>query len=340
MGDMRVLVTGATGFVGSHLAERLCHEGAAVACLVRPTSRLTALEGLPVETRVGTLEDADSLARAAADAQIVFHVAGITRARTPEAYLRANAEATARLVDAVARSCPGLRRFVYVSSLAAVGPAPTPEPLDETADPRPLPGYGASKLAGEHAVLAARDRLPVTIVRPPAVYGPRDPNFIALFRTARRLRLAPVIGGRDKMLSMVHAADLADGLWRAATTDAAVGQTYFIASGTHTWGDIVAALAAALGRRVRVLPIPSLVARLIGEIGELRWTLTGKPQIICRRKIRDLLAPRWICTWAKAEHQLGYRPAMRLEEGFRQTAEWYAREGWLQPAPTPFEGTR
>ncbi|MFW6108368.1 MAG: NAD-dependent epimerase/dehydratase family protein [bacterium] len=326
---MRALVTGATGFVGSHLAERLVAEGAEVVCTVRPTSRLRWLEGLDVETRLAPLADRKALAAAAADADVVFHAAGLTRARTEATYLEANADATRRLLEATAEAGRGAR-FVYVSSLSAVGPNPSPEPMDETTEPHPLPGYGASKRAAER-IVAGQDALPWTLVRPPSVYGPRDPNFVTLFRTAQRWGLCPILGSAEKALSIVHAADLADGLWRAGTADAAAGQTYFLGSGTHTWGEFADALGAALGRRVRKLTVPGLVARLIGELGELKWTLTGRPQIVCRRKVRDALQDRWTCSWAKAERDLGYRPRVSLEEGLRETARWYADQGWIRP---------
>ena len=330
---MKALVTGATGFVGSHLAARLVREGVETVCLVRRTSSLKWLKGLKVETRVAPLEDPEALAEAARGVELVFHVAGLTRARTVGTYMAANAEGTRRLVEAVSGACEGLKRFVYVSSLAAVGPSRTAEPLDETAEPHPTSGYGASKLAAERIIAEQGERLPWAVVRPPSVYGPRDANFVTLFRTAQRRGICPIIGGAAKKLSFVHVTDLVEGIWLAATRDEAVGSTYFIGSGTHTWGEFADALAAALGRRVRKLGVPGFVARLIGELGELRWTLTGKPQIVCRRKVKDALEPGWTCSWAKAERELGYRPAVALDQGLRETAEWYARKGWIRPLP-------
>jgi len=335
---VKALVTGATGFVGSHVTERLCREGLQVVCLVRPTSRLDWLEGLGVETCVADLsaqgepgQDAEGLARALADVDYVFHVAGLTRARSLAAYMAVNAEGTRRLAEAAARSAGKLRRFVYVSSLAAAGPCPTPKPLEETDEPKPRDGYGASKLAAERAVLAMADRLPASVVRPPGVYGPRDENFLGLFRGAQRWHRAPILGSATKQLSLVYVTDLVECLWRAATASVAVGQTYFAGSGTYTWADIVAALGGALGVPVRALRVPAFVARLAGELGELWWTLSRKPQILCRRKVRDALQDRWACSWAKAERELGYRPAVSLGEGMRRTAEWYAGQGWLGP---------
>ena len=328
---VKALVTGATGFVGSHLAARLVREGVETVCLVRETSSLKWLEGLGVETRVAPLEDAGALAAAAQGVDLVFHVAGLTRARSVATYMAANAEGTRRLVEAVAEACGGLKRFVYVSSLAAVGPNRSAEPQDESVEPHPTSGYGSSKLAAERIVAEQGARLPWAIVRPPSVYGPRDPNFVTLFRTAQRRGICPIIGGAGKALSFVHVADLVEGIWLAATRDEAVGSTYFIGSGTHTWREFADALARALGRRVQQIAVPGFVARLIGELGELRWTLTGKPQIVCRRKVKDALEPGWTCSWAKAERELGYRPEVTLGEGLRETAQWYAREGWLGP---------
>jgi nucleoside-diphosphate-sugar epimerase len=186
---LKALVTGATGFVGSHLVERLLGAGMEVACLMRPTSppRRTALDGLDVERRIAALDDPDALARAVRGVDYVFHAAGLTRARTLAEYQAVNADGTGRLLEALLAEGAALRRFVYVSSLAAAGPARSPEPPDESAEPHPADDYGASKLAGEHVVLEHANRLPVTIVRPPAVYGPRDANFLPLFRLAVRL---------------------------------------------------------------------------------------------------------------------------------------------------------
>lgn len=329
---MKAVVTGATGFVGSHLVERLLSARIEVACLVRRTSDPVWIRNLPVETRIAALDEPEALAAAMVDADYVFHVAGLTRARTRRAYLAVNAEHTRRVVQAAVASGRTLRRFVYISSLAAAGPTPGPEPLNETAEPRPIDGYGASKLAAERIVLDAADALPVTIVRPPAVYGPRDRNFLPLFRTARRFRLAPLIGRRTNRFSLVHAADLAEGIYLAAASEAAEGQTYFIAGGTHTQDDLVDAISHALDLPLRRVRVPALLARLAGEFGELKWTLTGKPQILSRRKIKDALQPRWTCCWDKARRDLGYRERTDLPDGMKQTAEWYVQQGWLDPA--------
>jgi len=326
---VKALVTGATGFVGSHLVERLIGDGMEVVCLTRATSDPLWLEGLDVERRVAGLDQDEALRRAVRGVDYVFHAAGLTRAKTRQEYLAVNAEGTRRLLEAVLAEGLSLRRFVYVSSLAAVGPAPSSEPPDEAAEPNPIDGYGASKLAGERVVGAHADRLPVTIVRPPAVYGPRDRNFLPLFRSAMRLGRVPVIGKPSKQVAMVYATDLAEGIRLAAQTPAGIGQTYFVSGGNHTMTEVVAAVCSALGMPARRLAIPSLLARLAGEIGQLRWAITGRSAIVSRRKVRDMLQPRWTCSWARARQELGYREAIGLEEGMQRTVEWYVRQGWL-----------
>jgi len=326
---VKALVTGASGFVGSHLVERLLDEGVEVVCLLRPTSDSAWIEGLDVERRVARLEEPDALRRAVRGVDCVFHVAGLTRARRRAEYLAVNAEGTRRLLQAVEVEGLTLRRFVYVSSLAAVGPNPSPEPLDESAEPHPLGGYGESKLAGERIVLGHADRMPVTIVRPPAVYGPRDTNFLPMFRSARRLGRVPAIGRPSKQASFVYATDLADGIWRAGTSPNAVGRTYFIAGGTHTMTEVVAAVCGTLDLPPRRLRVPSLLARLAGEYGQLKWLLTGRPQIVSRRKVRDLLQPRWTCSWQRAREDLHYRERISLPEGMRRTVAWYTKHQLL-----------
>jgi len=338
---MKALVTGASGFVGSHLVERLVREGVEVVCQVRETrlrrsyggqaSRPDWLEGLPVERRVADLGDAESLARAVRGVDYVFHVAALLRARTERAYNAVNVEGTRNLLEAAERACPDLRRFVYVGSLASAGPCQTPQPLDESADTHPISFYGTSKLAAERLVLDAGNRMPAAVVRPPAVYGPRDTSFLSLFAIARRYGIVPVIGSPSKELTLAYVTDVVDCLWRTATADAARGQVYFVGSGTHTWREVGNAVEQALGRRLRRPRMPAILARLAGEFGELKWTLTGTPQVICRRKINDVLQQRWTCSWAKATRELDYAPQVTLNNGMRETVRWYEGTGWLKP---------
>ncbi|MBN1675440.1 MAG: NAD-dependent epimerase/dehydratase family protein [Kiritimatiellae bacterium] len=330
---MKALVTGATGFVGSNLVEELLEAGVDVVCLVRPTSDIVWIRHLPVDIQIGALEDSEVLARAVEDVDYIFHVAGLTRARTEQEYRRVNTDGTRRLVDAAVGACTRLRRFIYVSSLAAVGPNRRSRPVDESTTPHPIDGYGASKLAAEYAVLNEADRLPVTILRPPAIFGPRDRNFLPIFRSAQRFGRVPVVGSLEKQVSFIHIADLTAGIWLTALEPVAIGKTYFMAGGTHTLGKVVETVGKSIGRPVRPLRIAAPLARFAGELGEWAWRLTGKPRALSRHKVRHLLQKRWTCSWAKAHEEMNFRPTVRLISGMKQTAWWYGMHGWLRPVP-------
>ena len=218
---MKALVTGATGFVGSHLAEALRGRGDAVTALVRSPKKAEALAPLGIRIVTGDLDDAASLDRAAEGQDIVYHVAGLVAAGSENEFMRCNRDGTASLVAAASRA--GASRFVLVSSMAAGGPAGQGRPLTGTAPARPVTAYGRSKLAAEAAVTAGR--LPWVIVRPPTVYGPRDHEVLKVFRMAR-LGVAPVFGDGSQQLSAVHGADLASALVAAGTAAATVGNIY------------------------------------------------------------------------------------------------------------------
>lgn len=326
---MKALVTGATGFVGSHLVDRLLAEGLEVVSMTRSTSNRKWIESLPVEVREATLDDSDALSAAVKDVDFVFHVAGLTKGRSSDEYHSVNVEGTQRLLDAAVRAGSVNQRFLFVSSLTAVGPNHGVEPSDETTEPHPVDNYGESKLAAEQCVLGNASRLPVTIVRPPAVYGPRDRSFLTLFRVAKRFHVLPSIGPSAQELSFVHVTDLVDGIWLAATTPTAVGRTYFVSGGIHTRKKVMDAISNALDMRLLRVRLPSLAAKVVGELGQFVWALTGKPQIVSRRKIRDMLRPRWTCSCERARAELGFEPNVDLQSGMRDTARWYRDNGWL-----------
>jgi len=169
---MRALVTGASGFIGSNLVDRLLPEGVSVKCLVRRRSNLAWLKHLPVTLVTGDFQEPASLAPAVADTEVVFHVAGATRAPRRALYFRGNFEATRNLLRACENYGPADQKFILISSLAAAGPSEG-VPLTEDQPPRPVSAYGESKLWAERAVLEFSQKRPATIIRPPAVYGPR-----------------------------------------------------------------------------------------------------------------------------------------------------------------------
>ena len=326
---MKALVTGATGFVGSHVVEALTARGDEIVVLARDPARAVPLAPFGVRVVRGSLDDGASLAAAAAGADVVFHLAGLTAAASSEDFHRANADGTRRLLDAVRAAAPTLARLVYVSSQAALGPSAPGRPLAEDAPCHPLTAYGRSKLAGEVVVRGATD-VPWTIVRPPAVYGPRDREFLTLFRMVSR-GVAAVFGRGDQQVSLVFAPDLADAIVLAGTVPAAAGRTYHAAhrEAVRT-RDLVGAIGLALGRRPLVVPVPGAVATpIVAAIGALA-AARGRPSVLTRDKMAEFLAPAWLLDVGAAERDLGWRARHDVATGTRITAEWYRAEGLLR----------
>ncbi|HAK95158.1 MAG TPA: hypothetical protein DCM87_09200 [Planctomycetes bacterium] len=325
MRGVRVLLTGGTGFVGSHLAEQMCARGADVRCLVRAAGG-PARHALPeAAARIeGSLEDSAALARACEGAEVVMHLAGAVKERRPGDFVRVNVEGTRRLCEAAAAT-RGLRAFVHVSSLAACGPSAADRPRGEDDPPAPVSAYGRSKLEAEGCVRASG--LPWVIARPPAVYGPRDRDLLAVFKCVARgfdLRVGPAA----RTVSLVHAGDLAAGL--IASAGAAPRSTYFICDPSpYPWEEVVAAMASALGTRPRPLRVPRWVLLPAAMLSRLRGTITGRPSIFNRDKVREIAHAHWTCSGARAARELGFAPARTLREGIAQTAAWYREQGWL-----------
>jgi nucleoside-diphosphate-sugar epimerase len=327
---MKVLVTGSTGFIGSHLVELLIKNGHEVRCLIRKTSSLNWLKGLPVQYLEGDLFDLAALRRAVEGVGFVYHSAGLTKAKTEEEYFRANVTGTRNLLEAVSEVSPGLSRFVLVSSQTAVGPSPTITPIIEEASPHPITSYGRSKLKAEEACISLASNLNITICRLPAVYGPRDRDVFEFFHTMS-MGLQPVVGFRDKYVSLIHVRDVVRGLVLAAESSKAIGQTYFISSkDIYNWRDVGNTTKEVLRKSAFRLRIPEAGVYMIAGIAEVMAKFSPKPALINFEKARDMVQDYWTCDSSKARRDFGYEQEVSLEEGVRDTVSWYKTMGWLK----------
>ena len=322
---MNVLVTGATGFVGSHLVEALCRRGDQVTALARSAAKAAALAPLGVRVVPGDLEDTASLDRAVAGQDVIYHVAGVVAARDEGEFLRANRDGTARLVASASRA--GSARFVLVSSMAAAGPSEPNRPLTGSEPPHPVTAYGRSKLAAEAAVTAGT--LPWVIVRPPTVYGPRDREVLKVFRMVR-LGVAPVFGDGSQQLSAVHGADLAGALVAAGTAPSAAGKIYYACHPEiATSAQLVRAVGTAMGRRVALVPVPSAVGRALLTVTELSARLAGQTTILTRDKANEFFQAAWTGDPGPLGRDTGWRATHDLASGLADTYRWYRTAGWL-----------
>jgi dihydroflavonol-4-reductase len=318
-----VLVTGATGFIGSHLVEYLLPRAAQVRCLVRRSSSFRQLPAMAVDLAYGDLVSGAGLREAVEGMDVVIHLAGVTKALSAQGYQDGNVRAAENL----ARACAGAGRFVHVSSLAAAGPSLDGVPLTEDAEPHPVGYYGRSKLEGEQVVRAALPE--AVIVRPPVVYGPRDRDVYHMFVAAKRgIELS--IGGGERWFSAIYVKDLAAGLAAAAVMPAAAGNTYFLSHPESvTWSRFFSIAAALLNRRMRRIVLPRQAAWAAGCMAELWSQVTRKPGILSRDKVVEACCRSWTCNPARAARDLGFHAATPLEQGMQETLAWYRESGWL-----------
>ena len=319
-----ILVTGGTGFIGSHLVERLVQQGRPVRCLVR---RPSTTGNLPraAELAYGDLESGAGLAEALHGVDTVIHLAGVTKARTIADYHRGNAIATANLL----RAAVDVGRFVHVSSLAAAGPSLADRPLTETDEPRPISHYGRSKLAGEQAVRQSPLARRTVIVRPPVVYGPRDRDVYQVIRTVAHGWMAQ-IGTAPRRFSQIYVGDLVDGLIAAADCPGG-GEVFYLANAAPvSWDEFGSVAARLMGRSVRTVPIPENAAYVFGMCADWWTRRSGKPGILSRDKVREACCAGWVCDPGRALCELGFCASTGLEEGLRRTLDWYKEAGWLK----------
>ncbi|HUU68645.1 MAG TPA: NAD-dependent epimerase/dehydratase family protein [Planctomycetota bacterium] len=324
------LVTGASGFVGSHLIDELAARGYRVRALVRKSSNLRWLRNADPELAYGDVTDPESLPAALDGVQYVFHAAGVVKAISRAAYMRVNADGT----DALLRACNGagpLKRIVLVSSLAAGGPSGRGPAVDEDDPPRPISFYGESKLKAEQIALSYSGRLPITIIRPPAIYGPRDTEVLDYIRCAARFRMAFIAGRPDARLSVINVRDVVSGMILSAMSEKSVGRTYYLAGPeVVTWVDVAAALGEVLHCKLRRICLPITVTRVGALLSEFYSFITRKPALFNRQKVREILADGWVCSIERARREIGFDPKIGIREGMAQTVAWYRENGWMK----------
>lgn len=338
----KVLVTGANGFIGLHLVRRLLEQFREVRCLVRSSSRLGELKSYPVEFAYGELGDAESLKKAVKGVTTIFHLAGATQVASSHLFYEVNAEGTANLARAASENADNPPRFVFVSSLAACGPARKREMQDETVFCRPVSEYGKSKLMAENELLAFSEKLPISIVRPPYVFGEGDNASVPLFRLIYRKRIHLIPGYFNSHYSFVHADDLARALSMVEekgefASSGSIAKSpedknpeigrgiYFVAREERPrFGDFGRMIADSLGiGKIRVMKIPPMAVLVGGLANEAYKHIAGKTVAFDWNKARESLRGPWTCSEQKMRRQLGYVSPYSFHERLEQTSRWY-----------------
>jgi len=328
---MRVLVTGGSGFLGSYIVEQLARDGHQVVALVRRSSNVKFLSSLPnVTFAYGAVEDAAAVEAAVEGVDAIIHSAGLVKARAPRDFERVNVDGTKNLLASAKKRGDRIKRFVYVSSLTAVGPSEDGAPVPADRKPNPVTHYARSKLHAEEAVLAAKGELHVTVIRPPMVYGPRDNESFAFFQTVSR-RVLPFLGDGKNTLSIVYGADAASACIRALFADIPSGRCYFVEDGKiYIWRDMLAELERVLDRKALIrVSIPFFVLKGVAAASEVSGKLRRTAVMLTRDKVNELSAPHWVCDATTTRTELGWTPEVNWAEGARRAAAWYRSEGWL-----------
>jgi nucleoside-diphosphate-sugar epimerase len=285
--------------------------------MVRRSSDLQFVDHLPVEWACADIEDASGVALACQDVDMVCHCAALTRALEEKTLLRVNAGATVQLARLALEANPGLERFLFVSSAMAAGPSADADDIqDETSSPAPITWYGRSKLAAEKGLLELADRLPVTIVRPVAVFGPRDRDFRVYFTMVKR-RLALELGGGERAIPFIYIDDLIVLLLLALESRKAEGETYFGVGETASYTQFSRAVAAAMGKRPVTFTLPVRALGAMALWAKIQGRLTGRPALLNEQRIREMRCYYWLYSGEKAWQDLGFR------------AHWYEKAGWI-----------
>jgi nucleoside-diphosphate-sugar epimerase len=327
---VKILVTGGSGFIGSHLVDRMLEKGYDVRCLVRKTSNLRWLKDPKIELVTGSFFDESALKKAVIEVDYVYHVAGAVMSKTKSGYFVSNHLATKNLIESCLKFNRDLKRFIFVSSSTVCGPSYDGKPVNETTPCFPITNYGRSKLEAEKEVLSNGNEIPVTVIRAPAIYGPRDEAIYYYFKAVNS-GLISLIGFSNKYVSLIHSSDLVKGIILAGENEKAISQIYFISSdGWYSWVELSEVIRNVVGRKTITIRIPHFLVYTTAAISQLIGYFSAKGAVFNIEKAKDFTQQYWICDISKAKNELGYYQEINLEDGIRDTIEWYKKNGWLK----------
>lgn len=323
---MKALLTGGTGFIGSHLAELLSDKSAEIFALVRDPHNLKWLKGLNIHLLEGDLLSIPSLP---SDIDYVFHVAGLTNSSDVADYYTVNQQGTASLFKSLHDQKILPKKIICLSSLAAVGPSFDGTPVQESDVPHPITPYGKSKLRGEAEALKFKEVYPVVILRAPAVFGPRDKDFLQYFKWIKRGAL-PAIGSKQRYMSLCYVKDLIRALYLCSQKELESGEIFNIGNQNPCSYDEFGELAGqAMGKKLKKVKIPIPIGYLVALIADIAGRINKKPSILNLGKFKQMRQRGWIADMKKAKEKLSFQPQYSLQDAIQETLNWYLKHNWL-----------
>lgn len=326
---MKCLITGSSGFIGGHLAEELSGRGDEVDCLVRRTSNTQWLRKLNVKLVEGDCRDKGSLRNAVRGMNYIFHLAAVIYAPDEKTYYEVNTKGTQNLIEACLEEAPDIKRFVFVSSISACGPSDPRRRMTEDDPCRPNSGYGRSKFLAEKIVLGYKDRLPISIIRPPNVLGPRQKELFESMKLIRK-RIKPIIGSGRPQTSLAGVGDIVKAVLLAAERDESRGQVYFVTDGRdYAWGEITDTIAELMDVKGALIKVPFGLQYVIAWASEIAGMLSGKAPLVSRQHVVAARKSCWLYDSTKIEKELGFRASMDMRAVIRITIDWYRERGLL-----------
>ncbi len=325
----KALVTGANGFIGSHLVDQLLTLGCTVHGLVRESSDLKWLDASKVHLHRVDLARPDFVIPLVEELDYIFHCAGLTKAKSRSGYFQVNATACSNLYEQCQKRGGRIKGIVHLSSLAATGPSPQANLVDETTPCSPVTFYGESKLAGEKIALQYSESLPVTVIRPPVVYGPREENFFTFIKLIQK-GWGLEIGRAGKELSLIYVADLVQAMLLASDPSKQQGRSYFVTDGhVHAWEQIAKECARILNVRIKTLKVPEGVLTLVALFFEALACFSSRPALFDRQRMIDIRQSSWSASPAKFFKAFDFEPQYELNRGLIETINWYQQKKWL-----------
>lgn len=326
---LKIVLTGANGFLGSHLVDRLLKESVEVHCIVRQSSNLKWLEGKNIHLHTCGLEDISSIAEVLKNVDYIFHLAGTVAALNYEDYLYGNVVLTENILEAALAHSDNLKNIVVTSSLAVGGPSDLDNRLSEEDGFNPVSLYGKAKVAQEEMCEKYADRLPITIARPSVISGEREVELFEFIKTVNQ-GLVPLVGFSEKYVGIIHVSDLVEAMYQMALSEKTAGQAYYLSSEEIiSWKALADICAKKLNKKPLILRLPHFIIYIAGAIASFFGKLQGKAPTFDFEKAKEGVQKAWICDVSKAKKDFEFKQTVSIQEGVEQAIDWYLKHNWL-----------